>query len=173
MLQAALAVSAIQPAKGGGGDSRGGGPAPGDYWTSNAYQAAIGTAVLTTNLADGSSGDQTTYVEYAPGTGIVSNITIFRVWATAQALNTVTVKALLGEAIMTWEVERWTGAAWSNDIKNGIAAPPANFQPTWSTLTQNLKPALTTTMIRVSLQSRTDVGGGDGPVMRVGDWRFT
>lgn len=170
MLQSALAVSAVQPAKGGGG---GGGPSPGDYWTSNAYQAAIGTAVLTTNLADGSSGDQTTYVQYAPGIGLVANITIFRVWAVAQALNSVMIKALVGETTFNYEVERWTGSAWSNDIQQGEPAVPANFQPTWSSWTQNLKPALTTTMLRVSITSRTDVGGGDGPVLRVGDWRFT
>lgn len=167
MLQPNLAISGARRANSGGG-----GPAAGYYWISNAYQAPLGSEVATTLLSDGSAGDQTTYIEYAPGVGVEANITIFRVWATAQALNSVTFKALTGEALFSYQVERWTGSAWSTDIKTGTPATPANFQPTWGSVTQNLLPALTTTMIRLSLKSRTDIGGGDGPVLRVGDVRF-
>lgn len=170
MLQPNLAISGARRANSGGG-----GPAAGYYWISNAYQAPLGSQVATTLLSDGSAGDQTTYIEYAPGVLIEANITIFRVWSTPQALNTVTIRALLGESLNAWEIERWTGSAWSNDIKTGVPATPANFAPAWGTLTQNLNPALTTTMLRVSVKSRTDgeSGPGDGPVLRIGDFRTT
>lgn len=160
----------MQRAKGSGG----GNPSPGDYWATNSYQAAIGTAIGTAVLADGVSGDQTTYVEYAPSVGTNAQITIFRVWATAQALNSVTVRALIGENFFEWEVERWTGSAWSTDIKTGLAPEiPMFIQPTWSSFSYTLQPALTTTMLRVSIRSSTLSGGGDGPVLRIGDMRTT
>lgn len=170
MLQPNLALSGTRNVGSGGGAL-----APGNYWISNAYQAPLGAQVATGNLSDGVSGDQSTYIAYTPAVGVEANITIFRVWSTPQALNTVTIRALLGESLNAWEIERWTGSAWSNDIKTGVPATPANFAPTWSTLTQNLNPALTTTMLRVSVKSRTDgeSGPGDGPVLRIGDLRTT
>lgn len=152
----------------------GGAPAPGFYWAADAYQSPIISALPTTLLSDGSPGDQTTFEEStANGIGSTESATIFRVWATPQALNSVSVRAVLGESTFAWVVERWTGSAWSTDINSGVGATPANFQPTWSTLTQNLNPALTTTILRVSILSQTDIGGGDGPVLRVGDVRIS
>lgn len=168
MLQPNLALSGVRRSSSGGGAL-----AAGYYWVSNAYQAPLGSPAATTLLSDGSAGDQTTHIKYAPGIGVEANITIYRVWATAQALNSITFKVLAGEALFSYQVERWTGSAWSTDIKSGTPATPANFQPTWGSITQNLNPALTTTMIRLSLKSRTDTGGGDGPVLRVGDVRTT
>lgn len=165
MLLPTLALSGVRNRLGAAA------PSAGLYWTSNSYQAAFGTSILTTLLDDGVSGDQMTYVAYAPSVGVEANITVFRVWSTAQALNSVTFRALLGEALFTYEVERWNGSAWSNDIKSGVPMGPTNFQPTWTPITQNLNPALTTTMLRVSIKTRTDIGGGDGPVLRVSDLR--
>lgn len=166
MLQASLSPSSVQRAKGPSG------PAPGDYWAADAYGANPIQWLPTTVFNDGSPGDQSTYESAtANGIGSIEECTVARVWATPQGLNSVSVRACVGEGFFNWVVERWTGSAWSTDFNSGVAVRPEPFQPTWVTVTQSLNPALTTTMIRVSIRSMTESGGGEGTVLSVGDLR--